>query len=179
MKIGIISDIHGYPKQFEKAIRYFDKCDMVLCAGDLLYHGPRNPILEGYEPLKLAEDIKKLDIPMLIAKGNCDAEVDEMVLELPLISPVIVYEKDNIRFMVLHGHAQDDNKLFEIAVSYKINIMIMGHTHIKQCYKRGNTLFVNPGSISIPKDGSATIAIYENNEISFIDIETGKTVKPL
>lgn len=177
MKIGIISDIHGYPKQFEKAVKYFEGCDMVLCGGDLLYHGPRNPILEGYEPLALAEAIKELNFPMLIAKGNCDAEVDEMVLDLPLISPVVVYEKDSTRFMVLHGHAQDGEKLMEIANSYKIDVMITGHTHVKKCEKHGNTLFVNPGSISIPKDGSATIAIYENNEISFVDIETGSLVK--
>lgn len=177
MKIGIISDIHGYPKQFEKAVKYFEGCDMVLCAGDLLYHGPRNPILEGYDPMGLAQAIKDFMLPMLISKGNCDAEVDEMVLELPLISSVVVYEKDGTRFMVLHGHLQDDKRLREIAESYKIDVMITGHTHVKKCEKHGKTIYVNPGSISIPKDGSATIAVYEKDEIKFIDIETGCAVK--
>lgn len=176
MKIGIISDLHGYPAQFQKAAKLFEDCSVILCAGDLLYHGPRNPILEGYDPMKLAKLIKDYDKPMLIAKGNCDAEVDEMVLSLPLISSSVVYETGDTRFLVLHGHAQTDEKLDEIACAYGVKVFVTGHTHVKKLEKRGNTLFINPGSISIPKDGSATVAIYEDGKVCFLDVETGKSV---
>lgn len=179
MKIGIISDIHGYLEKFKIAEKYMEGCDMILCAGDLLYHGPRNPILEGYEPLALAEYIKTMKIPMLIAKGNCDAEVDEMVLNLPLISPVVVYEKDNRRFMVLHGHAQGEERLREIAALYKVDVMITGHTHIKKCERFENTLFINPGSVSLPKDGTPSIVIVEAEKLSFIDIASGKVLNQI
>jgi uncharacterized protein len=173
MKIGMISDIHGYPEQFKKALKFFEGCDMILCAGDILYHGPRNPIIEGYAPLELAEVIKKNELPMLIAKGNCDAEVDLMVLELPIITNVIFYEKDNIRFLVTHGHDMEEGRLRDIARIYKVDILITGHTHIKKCEPYLDTLFINPGSVSLPKDGTATIGIFENSEIKFINVENG------
>lgn len=176
MKIGIISDIHGYPEQFRKALKQFEGCDMILCAGDILYHGPRNPILAGYKPQELAELITKNEIPMLIAKGNCDSEVDEMVLGLPIITPVIIYEKDNIRFMVLHGHNKTEGELRDLARIYKVDMLITGHTHIKSCEPYLDTMFINPGSVGVPKDGSASVVVFENGVIRFIDIETGEII---
>lgn len=178
MKIGMISDIHGYPGQFKKALKIFQGCDMILCAGDILYHGPRNPILDGYNPLELAGEIAKNEIPMLIAKGNCDAEVDSMVLNLPIFSPVVIYEKDNIRFLVLHGHDVDEGRLSDIARIYKVDILVTGHTHVRLCEPNGETLFVNPGSVSVPKgDGIPSVAVFENGEIKFINVETGEIIE--
>lgn len=176
MKIGIISDIHGYPQQFRKALKYFSGADMILCAGDVLYHGPRNPIFEGYNPQELVDEIIKSEIPILIARGNCDAEVDSMVLGLPVISPVIIYEKDDVRFMVFHGHDKSKEELIDIADYYKADVIITGHIHVKVYEKYGKTFFVNPGSAGVPKDGSASVAIYENNEIKFINIDTGEII---
>jgi putative phosphoesterase len=178
MKIGIISDIHGYSEKFVKALSYFEHCDMILCAGDVLYHGPRNPILEGYNPQALVQEILKNEIPMLIARGNCDADVDIMVLNLPMITEYVVYEKDNMRFIVTHGHNLDEVKLKELAKIYKANIVITGHTHIRKCVADLGTLYINPGSISIPKgDGIPSIAIFENAEIKFINIESGEVIE--
>jgi uncharacterized protein len=178
MKIGIISDIHGYPNQFKKALKIFEGCDIILCGGDVLYHGPRNPILEGYNPAKLVEEIKGCGIPMLIAKGNCDAEVDEMVLGLPILSSYIVYERDGIRFIVTHGHNVDGEKLKDVARTYKANMIITGHTHIRQCEEIEGTLYINPGSSSVPKgDGIASVALIENREIKFINVENGEIIE--
>lgn len=178
MKIGIISDIHGYPEKFRKALECFKGCDMILCAGDILYHGPRNPILEGYNPKKLAEEIGGNEIPMLIAKGNCDAEVDAMVLEVPVFSPVVVYEKDGIRFMVLHGHDMDDERIRNLARIYRVNIMVTGHTHIRRYEVFEETLFINPGSVGVPKgDGIASVALVEDDKIKFINIENGEIIE--
>jgi uncharacterized protein len=178
MKIGIISDIHGYPEKFTKALTYFEHCDMILCAGDVLYHGPRNPILEGYNPQALAQKISENKIPMLIARGNCDAEVDIMVLNLPMISEYVVYEKDNIRFIVTHGHNLNEDKLKEIGKIYKANIVITGHTHIRKCEIHQDTLYINPGSISVPKgDGIPSIAVFENGVVKFINSENGEIIE--
>lgn len=178
MKIGIISDIHGYPEQFKKALKIFEGCDMILCAGDVLYHGPRNPILEGYNPQGLVEEIGRCEIPMLIARGNCDAEVDEMVLGLPIITNYIVYEKENIRFIVNHGHNLDEGKMRDIARIYKADMVITGHTHIRQCEAFLDTLFINPGSPSLPKgEGIPSIALFEKGEIKFINVETGEILE--
>ncbi|TDT61010.1 phosphodiesterase [Fonticella tunisiensis] len=178
MKIGIISDIHGYPGQFKKALKYFEGCDMILCAGDVLYHGPRNPILEGYNPPRLVEEIKRNEIPMLIARGNCDADVDLMVLNLPIISEYIVYERDNIRFIVTHGHNVDDDALRDIARVYRADMVITGHTHIRRCEAFLDTLFINPGSVSVPKgDGLPSVALFENGEVKFINVENGAIIE--
>lgn len=178
MRIGIISDIHGYPEKFKKALGVMEDCHMILCAGDILYHGPRNPILDGYDPQGLAEEISKNKIPMLIARGNCDAEVDLMVLKLPIFIPSILYEVDDIRFMVVHGHDMDQDKLREIAKIYKVNIMITGHTHIRMHETYDSTLFINPGSIGVPKgDGIPSVAIYENRAVKFVNIENGDIIE--
>lgn len=175
MKIGIVSDLHGYPETFRKTINYLKGSSMILCAGDILYHGPRNPILNGYDPKSLAEDIKKLDIPMLIARGNCDAEVDMMVLDMPIITPYIVYEKDGIRFMVTHGHDVTEDKLHDIVKFYKVDIMITGHTHIRKAERYEKTLIINPGSISVPKgDGRPSFAVFEDNTVKFINVNNGE-----
>lgn len=178
MKIGILSDIHGYPVKFKRTMELFNDCQMVLCAGDILYHGPRNPILDGYNPLNLADEIQVCKNSILFSKGNCDSEVDLMVLNLPLILPVIFYEADGVRFMVIHGHDMDEDRLKEIAKTYAIDVMITGHTHIRRWYRDGKTIFINPGSISVPKgDGIPSAAIYEDGAISFINVETGEIIE--
>ncbi len=178
MRIGIISDLHGYPGQFRKALRTIGDCHMILCAGDILYHGPRNPILHGYDPQGLAEEISKNEVPMLIAKGNCDAEVDLMVLKLPVYTPAIVYEADGTRFMVMHGHDLDQAKLNQIAEAYRVDIMITGHTHIRKYEIYGRTVFINPGSIGVPKgDGIPSAAVFEDGAVRFLNIENGETIE--
>lgn len=177
MKIAILSDIHGYPERFKKSLEYFNGCDIILCAGDVLYHGPRNPILDGYNPKALVDEIKKCPIPILISRGNCDAEVDLMVLDLPMISEYIVYEKDGTRFIMTHGHKQDDFGLEKIASIYKADIIITGHTHIRKYLTKDNVTYINPGSISVPKgDGIPSVCIYEDGKFTFIDISTGKNL---
>ncbi|SKA73364.1 hypothetical protein SAMN05428976_101209 [Clostridium sp. USBA 49] len=177
MKIGILSDIHGYPEKFNKALSFFKDCEMILCAGDILYHGPRNPILEGYNPQKLIEEIEKNSIPILFARGNCDADVDLMVLKSTIISEYIFFEKDNVRFIVTHGHNTDKIRLKEIANNYKADVIISGHTHIRELDIDGKTIYINPGSISVPKgDDIPSIALYENGKVKFIDIRNGEEI---
>lgn len=177
MKIGILSDIHGYPEKFKKALSYLKDCEIILCAGDILYHGPRNPILEGYNPQKLVEEIEKSPVPILFARGNCDAEVDLMVLKLPIISEYIFYERDGIRFIVTHGHNTNRAMLKKIAEVYNADVLITGHTHIRELVTEGKTTYVNPGSISVPKgDEIPSAAVYEDGKIKFINIKNGEEI---
>jgi putative phosphoesterase len=178
MNIGIISDIHGYPVNFKKAIELLKDCEMILCAGDVLYHGPRNPILEGYNPQGLIEEIGKASIPILFARGNCDADVDLMVLKQPIMSEYIFYEKDGVRFIVLHGHNEDESRIKEIAALYKADFIISGHTHIRKLESFEGTVFINPGSISVPKgDGVPSFAKYVDGKISFVNLKDGSIIE--
>lgn len=178
MKIGVISDLHGYPKKFDMALEILKDCEVILCAGDILYHGPRNPILEGYNPIELAEKINNSEIPVIIAKGNCDAEVDGMVLEVPVFSPVLFYEKDGLRIIVLHGHDFDEEKLKSIAKFYKANLVITGHTHVRKYEKIDGVTYINPGSIGVPKgDGKPSCVKIEDGKIKFINLENGNILE--
>lgn len=180
MKIGVLSDIHGYPEKFTKALTVLKECDIILCAGDILYHGPRNPILEGYNPKGLIEKLGQTNIPMLIARGNCDAEVDLMVLNYPIFLPVIFYEKDNIRFMVMHGHDVEDERIREIAKFYNVKFMITGHTHIRKHEYIDGVHYINPGSVGVPKgDEIPSVVIIEDGKIKFIDIENKNLIEEI
>ena len=88
MKIGVMSDTHGHELRFAKAVeKIFPDADLIMHAGDVLYHGPRNPMLEDYNPLNLANRINELKIPIIIARGNCDSDVDQNVINVPIQSP--------------------------------------------------------------------------------------------
>lgn len=178
MKIGLISDIHGYPSKFKRAIEILNDADAILCAGDILYHGPRNPILEGYNPQGLIEEIQNLNKPLIIARGNCDAEVDLMVLDYPVFTPVVFYEKDGVKFMVNHGHEYSDEEIKKMIDRFNIHIMVLGHTHIRSFERYNNSIIVNPGSISVPKgDGIPSLAYYQDGEIVFLNSETGEVIE--
>lgn len=170
MKIGIVSDIHGYPNIFEKALDKLSECSVILCAGDVLYHGPRNPILKGYDPKRLSEIIKESKIPIIMAKGNCDSDVDSTIMGLPFIE-YIFYEVDGTRFLVNHGDKLEKEKLIELGKYYKADVIIRGHTHIREDEKIDGVHYINPSSLSLPKDNSPRcVVIYENGKAQFIDI---------
>lgn len=177
MKVGIISDLHGYPERFRKALDFIRDSDMILCAGDVLYHGPRNPILDGYNPMEIAEEIKNCTTPMLIARGNCDAEIDMEVTGFKVFVPIVLYDNNGVRFMMTHGHDIEFDKLKKMAKAYRADVMITGHTHVRLLKEEDGTIFVNPGSIGVPKgDRQPSIAVYEDGNIRFINIDTGKMI---
>lgn len=176
MKIGIISDIHGSLLAFENAIEVLADIDVLICAGDILYHGPRNPLPEGHSPGDLAKQINKLNIPFIAAKGNCDAEIDQKVLSVPILSPYALCHFENKSFLVTHGHRSTKEQLQNLAIKWSIDIVITGHTHIKTLANYNDIIFVNPGSCSLPKDHSPSIAKIEDGNIKLIDLKTGKVL---
>lgn len=153
MKLFIASDIHGSAFYCEKMLeRYRDeKADKLILLGDLLYHGPRNELPKDYAPKKVIEMLNCIKEEILCVRGNCDTEVDQMVLEFPILADyAFLYLKDRMVF-ITHGH---NYNLKNMPMIKKNDILLHGHTHIPACDKTENCIYLNPGSVSIPKEGS-------------------------
>lgn len=180
MNIGIISDTHGCADRWQLAYKkYLQHADMILHAGDVMYHGPRNPILADYNPALLAERIKSCSMPVIFARGNCDSEVDEMVLELPVAAPYAFVYASGRRIIITHGHlVENDKAKDDMAARLQADVFISGHIHVNVLEKRNNTIFLNPGSPSLSKrqDGRSTIAIMSEKNIKIIDIDTDEVL---
>lgn len=155
MKLMIASDIHGSSAYCQEMLDAFDReqADRLLLLGDILYHGPRNDLPKEYAPktvLKLLNDRKE---QILCVRGNCDTEVDQMVLDFPILADYcILYAKKRMIYAT-HGH--DFNKKTPPPLQPG-DILLHGHTHIPAWESFGDdNLYLNPGSVSIPKEGSA------------------------
>lgn len=186
MKIGIMSDTHGSLLYFEKALKVLSDCDILLHGGDVLYHGPRNDIPEGYNPKEFINVLNKLE-NIIIVKGNCDADVDQMVIKHPIQSPYVMSQFGEIRIILNHGYTEPEEEIVDKAKNMGADILILGHTHVKQLYMDDNLIVINPGSTSIPKDGSHSVAIIDiiktddedelELDINLIDINTGDIIQ--
>ena len=183
MKIGVMSDTHGSLLYFEKALEVLSDCDILLHAGDVLYHGPRNDLPKGYNPKGVISKINELD-NIIIARGNCDADVDQMVITHPIQGPYILSQFGETRILINHGYVDSKEETIKKAKSMGADILILGHTHVKELYVDENLIVINPGSTSIPKDGShsvATIDIIQTHDeldldINLIDINTKEVI---
>ena len=152
MKWMIASDIHGSAYWGQKLLEAFDAAgaDRLLLLGDLLYHGPRNALPEGYDPMKLAALLNGRRDRIMAVRGNCDAEIDQAVLNFPMMADYALLSAGNRLIFATHGHLYSDACLPPLC---RGDILLHGHTHIKRCEEKDGILFLNPGSVSIPKDG--------------------------
>ena len=180
MKIGIISDTHGHEGAWQTAFdKQFHDADMILHAGDVLYHGPRNPMKTDYNPAGLVEKINNCPVPVIIAKGNCDSSVDASCLELPIEAPYAYVVAEGLRIIVTHGDAvMTDAEKDKLAAHLKADLFISGHIHTTVLEKRGNTVFLNPGSAALSKreDKRNTFAVLDKKTISIYDIDTDEVL---
>jgi len=187
MKIGVISDTHGYAGRFVTACeKFFDGADMILHAGDVLNHGPNNPNCKGddYAPKALAKIINESEIPIIICRGNCDSEVDQMVIEVPIQAPYAYVYTGGKRIVVTHGHTvMTDAEKDSMADHLKADIFITGHVHKNVLEKRGNTIFLNPGTISPyltnREDKKTSVAVITDAEINIYDLDSGEVLMNL
>ncbi len=180
MKTGIISDTHGCAETWKRVFSsYLSDCGLILHAGDILYHGPRNSIPDEYGPGSLSKLLNSCPVPIIAARGNCDSEVDAMVLDFPIESEFAHIYDNGLRILVCHGHSTTREMREGLAARYGTDLFITGHTHIAEMYKDCGTLFLNPGSPSMSKrpDGKATIAILENRTVRIIDIIDGTVIE--
>lgn len=164
MKLLFASDIHGDYSSCQELINSFksEKADMLVLSGDLLYHGPRNDLPEGYNPKKVIELLNSLSDKIIAVRGNCDGEVDQMVLDFPIMADYSLIYADGIKIYVTHGHIYSPENPLKM---HEGDVMVSGHTHVLMAEQKDNKIFLNPGSASIPKENNPkTYMIYENSE---------------
>ena len=154
MKILVASDIHGshlYCKQLVEAFER-EKANKLLLLGDLFYHGPRNALPEIYQPMQVAEMLNALRDRILCVRGNCDAEIDQMIAQFPIMADYCMLFIGGRTIFATHGHLYNTDQLPPLSPG---DILLHGHTHVPVCESFGeNNYYLNPGSVSIPKGGS-------------------------
>lgn len=169
----MISDTHGGLLSWKKfAERFLGEADLLIHAGDVLYHGPRNPLPEGYDPKGLAEELNSLKIPLVFSRGNCDADIDQLLLRHPLSFPYAYCFVNGFRIMVTHS--LEETKVED----FQVDLVILGHTHVPVIERKGTVLFLNPGSIALPKGIRPSFAAIDLKErkIEIFSLE-GKTLQ--
>ncbi len=178
MKVGIISDTHGGVSSWKAILEIFNDVDMIIHAGDVFYHGPRNLFPEEYDPASLACSMNSLKIPLLISRGNCDADVDQLVLDFPLLAPYLIFDAGPVRIFVHHGHLFDEEEILKYARKLGVDLVISGHTHVPSVEKKENILFFNPGSPSLPKGKEGpTVGLLEGKSLRLLSLPEGKVLK--
>ncbi len=172
MKLMFASDIHGDFACAQAMLDTFhaEKAETLILLGDLLYHGPRNDIPEGYAPQKVIELLNANREHLVCVRGNCDTEVDQMVLDFPILADYMLIFERGRRFFITHGHHYNTTTPPQLSQG---DILIHGHTHVLTVTPFGNGLtYINPGSVSLPKENHPkSYMIYENGEFTVKDFE--------
>ena len=151
MRLMIASDLHGSVFYTKKLLEAFcrEKCGRLLLLGDILYHGPRNALPAEYDPKTLAGMLNEKKKNLLAVRGNCDTEVDQMVLEFPILADYAVILLGERMLYAAHGHRGMKNLPLQNG-----DLFLQGHTHVPACQEENGILRMNPGSVSMPKENS-------------------------
>ena len=170
MKLLIASDIHGSAYWCRKLLEVYqqEQPDKLVLLGDILYHGPRNDLPREYAPKAVIALLSPLAEKILCVRGNCEAEVDQMVLPFPCMAPYSQLLVEDKTFYLTHGHHENPRNLPRLNPG---DVFLSGHTHVKEDIQVEGVRCLNPGSVSIPKDGSHSCLVYENGECSFRILE--------
>lgn len=152
MKLTIASDIHGSADCCRQLLNAHERegSDRLILLGDLLYHGPRNGLFDGYDPKAVADMLNSRADEILAVRGNCDSEVDQMMLRFPIMSDFLLLENAGRAALAVHGH----KGMGELPLS-GIAAVLSGHTHVPTNIIKDGILWANPGSVTLPKEGSA------------------------
>lgn len=171
MKLFFISDIHGSLTWLERGLEKFkeEKADQIILLGDVLYHGPRNPLPEGYNPKEVAEVLNANKDLFMAVRGNCDSEVDQMVLEIPIMADYALILHEGRKIFATHGHLFNKDKQPNLGEG---NVLVHGHTHLPVAEKIEHIYLCNPGSIAYPKENNPhSYGILEENSFKVKDFE--------
>ena len=174
MKIMIASDIHGSAFWCERLLEAFESegADKLVLLGDLLYHGPRNDFPDGYAPKKVFAMLNGIKEKLLCVRGNCDSEVDQMVLEFPMMADYALLEADGRKLFLTHGHLfnAENPPLLQAG-----DLLLNGHFHTPCSMKLENGgIYANCGSVALPKDDTPhSYLVVEDNSLQWKDLETG------
>ena len=172
MRYLVVSDIHGSSYYARKIQEIYDreKVDKIILLGDLYYHGPRNDLTQEYDPMEVAKILNSYKDKILCTKGNCDAEVDEMISEFKM-EDYITLDINNVEFFFTHGHKYNIDNM-----PPKGDVVIYGHFHTGFIKEQYGLIFANPGSISLPKENTAhSYLIINDKELVLKDID-GKII---
>lgn len=173
MKLMFISDIHGSSNWLELAMEKVreERAEQIVALGDFLYHGPRNPLPDGYDPQRVAHILNQHKHHIIAVRGNCDAEVDQMLLEFPMMADYTMLFHEGRRIYATHGHGFNTEQLPLIAEN---DVFIQGHTHIPVADRKAGIYVLNPGSISLPKGNYPnSYGVLENGEFCVKDFDGG------
>ena len=170
MKLVIASDIHGSAYWCQKLLDTIEQeqPDRIILLGDLLYHGPRNDLPRDYAPKQVIPMLTGLQEKILAVRGNCEAEVDQMVLPFPCMADYALLNCDGLDLYLTHGHLWNPDHLPPLQPG---SVFLSGHTHVKMDEIRNGIRCINPGSVSIPKDGSHSCIVYESGNFRFCLLE--------
>lgn len=169
MKIGVLSDTHGSYQQTKRALEALGPCDHIIHLGDVLYHGPRNPVHESYQPAKLATYLQ--DKPITFIRGNCDSDVDCMVTGQDIYHKEAFLTWGDLKIYAVHGYEESLEDRIQKAKDLGANTLLFGHTHIKYLDRKEGLTILNPGSTTLPKDGTCSCALYEDGQWTFITLK--------
>lgn len=182
MLIGVISDTHGNLAGWNRAWELgLGECEFIVHCGDLLYHGPKFLPVESYSPKRLAAAINDCEQPVLIARGNADSEVDQLVVDLPIQSPYAFAMVDGLRLLVTHGHLLPPDEVRSLAERWGIDLLLTGHVHTPFIKPFAKALHVNPGTVTYPLGGEGdplrrTFCLIRDGIPSIIDTDSGEAV---
>lgn len=171
MKLFFISDIHGSLYYLKKAVENYKKenAQYIVVLGDELYHGARNPLPQGYNPKAVAELLNEYKDKIIAVRGNCDSEVDEMVLSYPMMGDYSIILHNNRKLFLTHGHVYNKENLPALADG---DVIIHGHTHVPVAEKFKNIFIINPGSITFPKENTPhCYGVLEGDVFQIKDLE--------
>ena len=171
MKLMFASDLHGSLSAAQAVLNRYrvEGADRLVLLGDLLYHGPRNDLPDAYDPKGVTALLNAHKDDLLCVRGNCDAEVDQMVLDFPIQADYALFDLDGTTAFVTHGH------LFNTAAlpPHKAgDLLIHGHTHVLTVQQADGMTYINPGSAALPKEGNPkSYMVYENGVFSIKTLE--------
>ena len=153
MKILIASDIHGSAKYCRELLEAYrrESAERLFLLGDILYHGPRNDLPEEYNPKEVIELLNAYKNVTYSVRGNCEAEVDQMVLNFPVMADYMLLPIGDRMVFATHGHIYNNENLPPLNIG---DILLTGHTHVTACEDMGRYIYMNPGSVSLAKEGT-------------------------
>ncbi len=172
MKLIICSDIHGDLDSAKKVFEAYERegAEKMLILGDLLYHGPRNDLPPTYAPKEVIALLNENKEKILCVRGNCDTEVDQMVLDFPILADYIYLSLDGLLVFATHGHHHNTATPPALGEG---EILLHGHTHVLKCEEFGNgNFYLNPGSAALPKEGNPrSYMVYEDRRFTVKDLD--------
>ncbi len=182
MVIGVISDTHGNLEGWERAWDLgLGEADVIFHCGDVLYHGPKFTPAKAYAPRDLAAALNACSRPVLIARGNADSDVDQVVLDMPIQQPQVLAVLDGMRIVAAHGHVMGPAELLALADRWRLDFVLTGHTHAPVIEKVGRTYHLNPGSVTYPlaKEPQLqvpTFGLIRDGGPEVVDLGTGRAL---